>query len=165
MADTQKDGSLNALASAAGVPAQEPVEQIKQGLTQIVLEPAPSKTPSVTTHEHEGEQDDGHSSYTASSVEPSQRSVNAPLWTHRVSASFNAMAEQIAAASQAISLIPPLPDAVYADLSKRMDDIEQTQKHIESEFALLKDAISKITEGPEKFQKALDEHIAASKLE
>jgi hypothetical protein len=75
------------------------------------------------------------------------------------------MAEQIAAASQAISLIPPLPDAVYADLSKRMDDIEQAQKHIESEFALLKDAISKITEGPENFQKALDEHIATSKLE
>ena len=165
MADTQKDVTLNALASAAGVPTQEPVEHIKQGLTQIVLEPAPSKTPSVTTHDNEGEHDDEHSSYTASSISPSQRSINPPLWTHRVSASFNAMAEQIAAASQAISLIPPLPDAVYADLSKRMDEIEHTQKHIEAEFVLLKDAISKITEGPEKFQTALDEHIAAFKLE
>lgn len=75
------------------------------------------------------------------------------------------MAEQINAASRAIALIPPLPDAQYAQLSERMDEIEATQKRLEGELAALKEQFTQMTEGPEKFQKQLDEQIALFKLE
>ena len=151
---------LDALASAAGVTSQEHIEHIKQGLTQIVLEPAPENP--IAISDQDGEQDDGHSSYSGSSH---SHPLTPPIWTHRVSASFSAMAEQIAAASKAIASIPPLPDTMFAQLSARMDDIERTQERIEAELGQLRDAIGKITEVPEKFQKGLDDHVAAFKLE
>lgn len=88
-----------------------------------------------------------------------------PLWTHRVSASFNAMADQISAASQAIAMIPPLPDAMFANLAARLDSIESTQERLEGEFRALQAQLGQVGEGPEKFEKALAEQAAAFKLE
>lgn len=47
------------------------------------------------------------------------------------------MAEQIAAASQAIALIPPLPDSMYATLSARLEAIERSQERLETEVTRL----------------------------
>lgn len=75
------------------------------------------------------------------------------------------MADQIAAASQAIALIPPLPDAQFSDVQTRMEEIIDTQAKLEGELAELRQQIQAITEGPEKFQKQLDDHIAEFRLE
>ena len=75
------------------------------------------------------------------------------------------MADQIAAASQAIALIPPLPDTVNAQLQLQLDEIAETQKRLEDELSILKKKLEEVTDGPEKFQKQLDEHIAEFRLE
>lgn len=65
-------------------------------------------------------------------------------WPHRLSASFSAMADQIAATSQALALVPSTAfgglegsnDVV--NLKARMDGIERTQGKILMEFEALK---------------------------
>ncbi|KAF8547534.1 hypothetical protein OG21DRAFT_907849 [Imleria badia] len=67
-----------------------------------------------------------------------------PLWPHRLSASFSAMADQIAAASQALALVPSTAFSgtdVSADLGalrSRLEGIEQTQGRMMAEFEALK---------------------------
>lgn len=124
-----------------------------QGAISTESQVAPS--PSTTSYS-----DDGSASF----ARP-RTNVGQPLWTHRVSASFNAMADQIAAASQTIALIPPLPDTVNSQLQQQIDEILETQKRLEDELSDLRNKFQEITEGPEKFQKQLDEHIAEFKLE
>ena len=75
------------------------------------------------------------------------------------------MADQIAAASQAISQIPPLPDGQFAELQARLDEIAEKQSKFESDLDELRKKIESITEGPEKLQKQLEDHIAEFKLE
>ncbi|THH04209.1 hypothetical protein EW145_g5690 [Phellinidium pouzarii] len=142
-------------------------EQNAQQIQTIVLEPRDSPPASVATHsESENYHEDSgsvSSSAFARNAYPGQ--VGRPLWTHRVSASFNAMADQIAAASQAIALIPPLPDTMFGHLQARMDEITNTQKILEGELAEIKEQIQGITGGPDTFKKQLDDHIAEFKLE
>lgn len=67
-----------------------------------------------------------------------------PLWPHRLSASFSAMADQIAAASQALALVPSTAfsgsdvGAELCALRGRLEGIEQTQAKMASEFEALK---------------------------
>lgn len=146
--------------------SEQPETAITQQLQTIVIEhqDTPPSPPSVESHDT-GSQEastvaSSSASYSMSAAPPGQ-----PIWTHRVSASFNAMAEQINAASRAIAMIPPLPDTQYAQLSERLDEIEATQKRLESDLTALKEQFTQMTEGPEKFQKQLDEQIALFKLE
>ncbi|KAH8114943.1 hypothetical protein DFH11DRAFT_136092 [Phellopilus nigrolimitatus] len=143
-------------------PSSRMTEQVPQQLQTIVLDPPASPTSSVATHS-----DNSHEGTTSLYSSPIARtsSVGRPLWTHRVSASFNAMAEQISAASQAIALIPPLPDTMYSQLQTRMDEIADTQKRLDEELATLRQRLEEVTEGPSKFQKQLEDHIAEFKLE
>ncbi|TDL27043.1 hypothetical protein BD410DRAFT_783197 [Rickenella mellea] len=100
------------------------------------------------------------------SVRSSLAGINPPVWTHRVSASFNAMADQIAAASQAIALIPPLPDSMFGALSERIEGLERTQERLEAELKALREQMTQTKEGPEeKFEKRLDELAEAFKLD
>ncbi len=142
----------------------------------IILEARPDaglRTPSIISNSELDDQPYASSSQSrsrgsssaTSSTGPPAPAPGQPLWTHRVSASFSAMADQIAAASQAIALIPPMPDVVYGQLSARMEEIEATQQHLESELAGLREQLANMNEGPDKFQKQLDDHIAAFKLE
>ncbi|KAG6374166.1 hypothetical protein JVT61DRAFT_4818 [Boletus reticuloceps] len=67
-----------------------------------------------------------------------------PLWPHRLSASFSAMADQIAAASQALALVPATAfsgtdaSAELGTFRCRLDGIEQTQERVLAEFESLK---------------------------
>ncbi|KAI5119690.1 hypothetical protein M0805_003577 [Coniferiporia weirii] len=133
----------------------------------IVLEPGPSPSPSVGTHSESDNSHEGSTSVSSSAYARNgfPHAVGRPVWTHRVSASFNAMADQIAAASQAIALIPPLPDEVLGQLQTRMDEIVDTQKRLEEELAELRQHIQQTTDGPEKFQKQLDDQMAEFRLE
>ncbi|KLO15636.1 hypothetical protein SCHPADRAFT_824463 [Schizopora paradoxa] len=158
---------------------EQRIQDINSQIQTIVLEPrtdAGLRTPSIISQGEFDDQDQpyasssqSHSSGATSSTGPPSARIRMPVgqptWTHRVSASFSAMADQIAAASQAIALIPPMPDAVYGQLSARMEEIEATQQHLESELAGLREQLAAMNEGPEKFQKQLDDHIAAFKLE
>lgn len=146
--------------------SEQPETAITQQLQTIVIDhqDTPPSPPSVESHET-GSQEASTVASSSASYNMTVGSAGQPLWTHRVSASFNAMAEQINAASRAIALIPPLPDTQYAQLSERMDEIEATQKRLEGELAALKEQFTQMTEGPEKFQKQLDEQIALFKLE
>jgi len=87
--------------------------------------------------------------------------LTAPQWQHRVSASFAAMADQIAAASQAVSLIPPVNETVMNDVMAKLDAIENNQMYLKEEIERMKARIDGLTEGPEKFEKRLEEQIAA----
>lgn len=88
-----------------------------------------------------------------------------PLWTERVSASFSAMADQISAVSQTIALIPPAPDTSYSQLHTRMGEIETAQKRLEAEFGALKEQMTQLSEGSEKYQAQLNELKAEFRLE
>ena len=145
--------------------SEQATADIAQKLQTIVIEhrDSPPSPPSVASHDESSQEAStvaSSTSYNMPAGGPGQ-----PLWTHRVSASFNAMAEQINAASRAIAMIPPLPDTQYAQLSSRMDEIEASQRKIEGDLAALKEQFTQMTEGPEKFQQQLDEHMAAFKLE
>ncbi|KAH0833868.1 hypothetical protein J3R83DRAFT_11035 [Lanmaoa asiatica] len=67
-----------------------------------------------------------------------------PLWPHRLSASFSAMADQIAAASQALALVPSTAfsgsdvGAELATLKGRLEGIERTQERMMVELEALK---------------------------
>lgn len=67
-----------------------------------------------------------------------------PLWPHRLSASFSAMADQIAAASQALALVPSTAfsgtdvSAELGGLKNRLEMIEQAQGRLMVEFDALK---------------------------
>ncbi|KAG8215137.1 hypothetical protein J3R82DRAFT_8607 [Butyriboletus roseoflavus] len=67
-----------------------------------------------------------------------------PLWPHRLSASFSAMADQIAAASQALALVPSTAfsgsdvGAELGGLKGRLEGIERTQERMMAEFEALK---------------------------
>lgn len=67
-----------------------------------------------------------------------------PLWPHRLSASFSAMADQIAATSQALALVPSTAfsgsdlGAELGTLRGRLEGIEQTQERMMHEFEALK---------------------------
>jgi len=84
-----------------------------------------------------------------------------PQWQHRVSASFAAMADQIAAASQAVSLIPPVNETVMNDVMAKLEGIEHNQLFLKEEIERMKVRIDGLAEGPEKFEKRLEEQIAA----
>lgn len=67
-----------------------------------------------------------------------------PLWPHRLSASFSAMADQIAAASQALALVPSTAfsgsdiSSELGGLKGRLEGIERTQERMIAEFEALK---------------------------
>lgn len=136
---------------------------------QIVLEPHEPHE----HHEHTSSSDDssGHDETSTSGYSSHPPSMTQPVWTHRVSASFNAVAHQIAAASQAIAMIPPMitshheSEAQIALLAERLEAIEKTQDLLGEEIKALKEQVKQINEGPERFEKKLEEHIAAFKLE
>ena len=75
------------------------------------------------------------------------------------------MADQIAAASQAVSLIPPVNETVMNDVMAKLDAIENNQMYLKEEIERMKARIDGLTEGPEKFEKRLDEQIAAFNAE
>lgn len=93
-------------------------------------------------------------------------SLNAPLWPHRLSASFSAMADQIAAASQALALVPSTAfsgndmAAEFAVLKSKLASIESTQERLTSEFAALKEQFTELNtdKGPaiEELEKKLE---------
>ncbi|KAL5498339.1 hypothetical protein ACEPAH_2481 [Sanghuangporus vaninii] len=114
---------------------------------------------------YDNSQEAGTPVSTTSVSAPHSTNIGDPFWTHRVSASFNAMADQIAAASQAIAQIPPLPDTQITQLQARMEEISDTQEKLQSELEELRQQIRAITEGPEKLQKQLDDFIAEVRLE
>ncbi|KAH7913628.1 hypothetical protein BJ138DRAFT_583969 [Hygrophoropsis aurantiaca] len=67
-----------------------------------------------------------------------------PLWPHRLSASFSAMADQIAAASQALAQVPATafmgsePSPELSSLKSRLEAIEKSQERLSAEFDALK---------------------------
>lgn len=160
-------------------------------LTTIVLEPGPniisSSRPASISTDVDHERDERFPS-TSTSTSSSMHTHNSnglpgPLWTHRVSESFSAMAEQIAAASQAIALIPPhaLPDPslqLYSQqFSARLDEIEATQRRLEAEFSALKEQLGNAQaqtstevaqhdhDVVDDLKKQLEKHIEETKLE
>ena len=123
------------------------------GIVQIQL---PSARNSITESTNENDESVGsgsnssnsNSAYISSTASASAtHGLAPPLWTHRVSASFNAMAEQIAAASQAIAMIPPLPDAVYSALSTRLEAVERAQETLGDEFREVKERLEQMEMG------------------
>ena len=66
------------------------------------------------------------------------------LWPHRLSASFSAMADQIATASQALALVPSTAfsgsdvGAELGALKSRLEAIERTQERMAGELEALK---------------------------
>ncbi|KAG9308661.1 hypothetical protein JVU11DRAFT_11618 [Chiua virens] len=76
-----------------------------------------------------------------------------PLWPHRLSASFSAMADQIAAASQALALVPSTAFSgsdlsnELSGLKSRMEGIEQMQERMMAEFEALKTQFTTLDTG------------------
>lgn len=73
-------------------------------------------------------------------IAPTAHPLPPPLWPHRLSASFSAMADQIAAASQALALVPSTAFSgtdLMGELNvlrARLDGIEQTQGEMRAEL-------------------------------
>lgn len=98
-----------------------------------------------------------------------------PLWPHRLSASFSAMADQIAAASQALALVPSTAfsgsdvSVEFGALKTRLDSIERTQERLSAEFEALKTQFTQLEtdRGPgfEELEKKINELTEIVKLE
>jgi len=100
-----------------------------------------------------------------SAIEMSPPHINGPQWQHRVSASFQAMAEQIGAASQAVAMIPSVNETVLNEIIAKLEAIETNQNALRDEMSELKRRMDGLQEGPEKFQKKLDDQISAFNLD
>ncbi|KAH7882111.1 hypothetical protein F5I97DRAFT_1912203 [Phlebopus sp. FC_14] len=102
-------------------------------------------------------------------------SSSQPLWPHRLSASFSAMADQIAAASQTLALVPPAAfsgsevSTEFAALKSRLESIEKTQERLSAEFDALKAQFSEIEKergpGLVELEKKLNELTDIVKLD
>ena len=152
---------------ASGQTSQPLIEQTTDKLQTIHVEHRESPPPSTgsgSDNSHESSASTSSSVYSRAAA-PRRMDIGDPFWTHRVSASFNAMADQIAAASQAIAQIPPLPDAQFTQLQSRLEEITDTQTKLQNDLEELRQQVRAITEGPEKFQKQLDGLVAEFKLE
>ncbi|KAL5525101.1 hypothetical protein ACEPAF_8970 [Sanghuangporus sanghuang] len=147
-----------------GQPSSQLVEHVSDKLQTIHIEHRESPSSSLGSR-YDNSQEASTPVSTTSASAPLRMNIGDPFWTHRVSASFNAMADQIAAASQAIAQIPPLPDTQITQLQARMEEISDTQEKLQSELEELRQQIRAITEGPEKFQQQLDDCIAEFRLE
>lgn len=96
-------------------------------------------------------------------------SLNAPLWPHRLSASFSAMADQIAAASQALALVPSTAfsgndmAAEFAFLKSKLASIESTQDRLASEFAALKEQFTELNTDKGPALEELEKKVEALK--
>jgi len=96
-------------------------------------------------------------------------SLNAPLWPHRLSASFSAMADQIAAASQALALVPSTAfsgsdmTAELSSLKAKLASIESTQERLAAEFAALKEQFTELNTDKGPALEELDKKIEALK--
>jgi hypothetical protein len=96
-------------------------------------------------------------------------SLNAPLWPHRLSASFSAMADQIAAASQALALVPSTAfsgndmAAEFTTLKSKLSSIESTQERLAAEFAALKEQFTELNTDKGPAIEELDKKIEALK--
>lgn len=96
-------------------------------------------------------------------------SLNAPLWPHRLSASFAAMADQIAAASQALALVPSTAfsgndvTVEFASLKSKLASIESTQERLAAEFAALKEQFTQLNTDKGPALEELDKKIEALK--
>lgn len=97
-----------------------------------------------------------------------------PLWTHRLSSSFSAMAEQISAASQALAQVPSDAsiNAVFPDISglnSRLEAIEKAQERLSIEFEALKTQFTQLSTGPgagmEELEKKVNDLADSLKLE
>ena len=165
---------------------EEETTPVPPHLTTIVLEPSTSAPPSNMA---EVEHEDSSSSMPTSSSSSvlthasfhdlSGDGAGAHVWTQRVSASFSAMADQIAAASQAIALIPPLPDTLYNQLAARLERIEAAQRRLEEDLTALREVIKDVkindeketvpevtgTLSSEEVLAKLEEHVKDFKLE
>ncbi|KAG2145664.1 hypothetical protein BD769DRAFT_851065 [Suillus cothurnatus] len=96
-------------------------------------------------------------------------SLNAPLWPHRLSSSFSAMADQIAAASQALALVPSTAfsgndlAAEFAVLKSKLASIESTQERLAAEFTALKEQFTELNTDKGPAFEELDKKIEALK--
>ncbi|KAG1744618.1 uncharacterized protein EDB91DRAFT_1039785, partial [Suillus paluster] len=92
-----------------------------------------------------------------------------PLWPHRLSASFSAMADQIAAASQALALVPSTAfsgndmSAELVSLKSKLASIESTQERLAAEFAALKEQFTELNTDKGPALEELDKKIEALK--
>ncbi|KAL5520488.1 hypothetical protein ACEPAG_9712 [Sanghuangporus baumii] len=148
-----------------GQPSSQLVEHVSDEPQTMHIEHHESPSPSLDSRYENSQEASTPVSSTTSAGAPRRMNIGDPFWTHRVSASFNAMADQIAAASQAIAQIPPLPDVQITQLQARIEEISDTQEKLQSELEELRQQIRAITERPEKFQKQLDDFIAEFRLE
>ncbi|KAG2105450.1 uncharacterized protein F5147DRAFT_547360, partial [Suillus discolor] len=88
---------------------------------------------------------------------------------HRLSASFAAMADQIAAASQALALVPSTAfsgndvTVEFASLKSKLASIESTQERLAAEFAALKEQFTQLNTDKGPALEELDKKIEALK--
>ncbi|KAG1844717.1 hypothetical protein F4604DRAFT_1492465, partial [Suillus subluteus] len=88
---------------------------------------------------------------------------------HRLSASFSAMADQIAAASQALALVPSTAfsgndmSAEFAVLKSKLASIESTQDRLAAEFAALQQQFTELNTDKGPAFEELDKKIEALK--
>ncbi|KAL5478784.1 hypothetical protein ACEPAI_2061 [Sanghuangporus weigelae] len=148
-----------------GQSSSQLVEHVSDKPQTIHIEHRESPSSSLGSRYEDSQEASTPVSSSTSASAPRRMNIGDPFWTHRVSASFNAMADQIAAASQAIAQIPPLPDTQITQLQARMEEISDTQEKLQGELEELRQQMRAITEGPEKFQKQLDGFIAEFRLE
>lgn len=110
----------------------EPVSP--NGGGHYIISNPPSSTPTIDVSFDRS----GLGDFTTQSMPPP------PLWPHRLSASFSAMADQIAATSQALALVPSTAfsgsdvGGELGALKGRLEGIERTQERIMAEFEALK---------------------------
>lgn len=115
---------------------------------------------------------------TAKQDSPTARSApdipSPPVWSHRLSASFSAMADQISAASRALAQVPldaPV-NSLNASISteellSRLDKIEQRQEQLGAEIDALKTqfADSNTKGSTDDLEKKLNDLVESLKLE
>lgn len=109
-----------------------------------------------------------------------------PQWQHRVSASFSALADQIAAAGKAIALMPqanpstsmqmsmtpasgPSDNTALVDGSamyhEQIQELQETQQRLEEGLDELRAKVQELEAGPEALKKQLEDLQASVKLE
>ncbi|KZT39207.1 hypothetical protein SISSUDRAFT_1032853 [Sistotremastrum suecicum HHB10207 ss-3] len=79
------------------------------------------------------------------------------------------MAEQVQAASQAVAMIPAMSavahESTLVEVIARLESIERQQDRLHEEFNELKALVQQTREGPERFEKRLDDQIKAFNLD
>lgn len=107
-----------------------------------------------------------------------------PHWQHRVSASFSALADQIAAAGKAIALMPPpsspgsavqgttggdgsvvVAAESLAAYEEQLQEIQDRQQKLEEGLDALREKVQELEAGPEAIKKQLEDLQATMKLE